>query len=93
MGLLTVSPSPHDHTTGSVSKLMYGVIIALLPAFLVSVLFFGIGTIIITSIAVLSCLIFEYLIQRFLLKEKTSISNGSAMVTGILLAFSHATQG
>ena len=66
---------------------MYGVIIALLPAFLVSVLFFGIGTIIITSIAVISCLIFEYLIQRFLLKEKTSISNGSAMVTGILLAF------
>ncbi len=70
MGLLTVSPSPHDHTTGTVSKLMYGVIIALLPAFLVSVLFFGIGTIIITSIAVLSCLIFEYL-KKFIDVQET----------------------
>ena len=87
MGLLTISPSPHDHTTETVSRLMYGVIIALLPAFLVSLLYFGIGTLIITATAVLSCVAFEFLIQRFLLKEKTSISDGSAMVTGILLAF------
>jgi electron transport complex protein RnfD len=66
---------------------MYGVIIALIPAFLVSILYFGIGTIIITLTAVISCVAFEYLIQRFLLKEKTTISDGSAMVTGMLMAF------
>ena len=85
--MLTISPSPHDHTAESVPKLMYGVILALLPAFLVSVYFFGIGTVIITGTAMISCALFEWLIQRFLMKEKTSISDGSAMVTGILLAF------
>lgn len=87
MGSLTISPSPHDHSSGSVSKLMYGVIIALVPAFLVSVYFFGIGTIIITLTAMASCVVTEALIQRFLMKEKPAISDGSAMVTGILLAF------
>ena len=87
MGTLTISPSPHDHSSESVSKLMYGVILALLPAFLVSVYFFGIGTIIITLTAMVSCIVFEWLIQRFLMKEKSAISDGSAMVTGILLAF------
>ncbi len=87
MGMLTISPSPHDHSSESVSKLMYGVILALLPAFLVSVYFFGIGTIIITLTAMVSCVVFEWLIQRFLMKEESAISDGSAMVTGILLAF------
>ncbi len=87
MGLLTISPSPHDHSSESVPKLMYGVIIALLPAFLASVYFFGISTVIITVTAMVSCVIFEFLIQRYLMKEKPAISNGSAMVTGMLLAF------
>ncbi len=87
MELLTVSPSPHDYAGGTISKLMYGVIIALLPAFLVSFFTFGIGTLIITATAVVSCILFEHLIQRFLFRKKTSISDGSAMVTGVLLAF------
>jgi len=87
MGQLTISPSPHEHSGGTVGKLMYGVIIALVPAFLVSVLYFGIGSIIIAATAILSCIVFEYLIQRFLLKGKPSISDGSAIVTGMLLAF------
>jgi len=85
--MLTISPSPHDHSSESVSKLMYGVILALLPAFLVSIYFFGMGTIIITITAMVSCVVFEALIQRFLMKEKLAISDGSAIVTGILLAF------
>lgn len=85
--MLTVSPSPHDHSRESVSKLMYGVILALLPAFLASIYIFGLGTIIITVTAMVSCVLFEALIQRFLMKEKAAISDGSAMVTGILLAF------
>jgi len=87
MQLFKVSPSPHDHSGESTSKLMYGVILALLPAFLVSVWFFGIGVIIITAIAVISCMSFEYLMQKYLLKQKTTLGDGSAMVTGILLAF------
>ena len=85
--LITVAPSPHIHSGQSVEKLMYGVIIALIPAFIVSVLFYGIGAITITLISIVSCLFFEFLIQKFLLKTKVSISDGSAMVTGILLAF------
>ena len=87
MGLLTISPSPHDHTGETVGKLMYGVIIALLPAFLVSIFYFGLGMIIITFTAVISCVLFEFLIQRYFLKKKSSISDGSAIVTGILIAF------
>ncbi len=85
--MLTISSSPHDHGRESVPKLMYGVILALLPAFLVSVYFFGIGTVIITFTAMISCILFEWLIQRYLMKEKPSTKDGSALVTGMLLAF------
>lgn len=85
--LLTVSPSPHDYSKDTVPKLMYRVIFALLPALAVSIFYFGIGAIVITCIAVISCLIFEYVIQKYILKTPPSILDGSAIVTGILLAF------
>lgn len=85
--ILTVSSSPHVHAGSSVSKLMYGVVIALLPAFAASLWFFGIGALIVTVTAVVSCIGFEYLINRYLLKRETSIGDGSALVTGLLLAF------
>lgn len=50
-------------------------------------LFFGIGALIVTLSSILSCVIVEYLIQKYLLKEKPSIGNGSAILTGLLLAF------
>ena len=85
--LITVSPSPHVYSGQSVNKLMFGVIIALLPAFLVSVLMFGSGAIIVSLVSMLACVLFEYLIQKFILKTKVRISDGSALVTGLLLAF------
>ena len=85
--LITVSPSPHVYGDDTVKKLMYGVIWALLPAFLVSVYFFGIGAIIITAVSVISCVALEYLIKKYLMKTAPSISDGSALVTGVLLAF------
>ncbi len=85
--LITVSPSPHNYSNETVKKLMYGVVFALIPALAVSVTFFGLGAIIVTLIAVVSCMGFEYLIQKFLLKQKTTITDGSALVTGLLLAF------
>lgn len=85
--ILNVSPSPHQQSLETTRKLMYGVVIALVPALAASVYFFGLGAIIVTLTSVLSCVAVEYLIQKFILKRKPSISDGSAVVTGLLLAF------
>lgn len=85
--LIKVAPSPHIHSGQSVEKLMYGVIIAMIPTLLVSVYFYGMGAVSVTFISIASCILIEFLIQKFLLKTKVSISDGSAMVTGMLLAF------
>lgn len=87
MALLTVSGSPHVHSDQSVQSIMYGVVIALIPAILVSVYFFGIDAARVLLISVLSCLFFEWAIQKYLLKGAVTITDGSAMITGILLAF------
>ena len=60
---LTVSPAPHIHGKRTVSQCMYNVVLALLPAFAVSLYFFGIGALIVTLSYILSCVIIEYLIQ------------------------------
>jgi len=85
--LLTVSLSPHTFSGNSIPKIMYGVIIALVPAFVVSLYIFGIGALTITLLAVISAVISEYVIQRFMMKVPTSILDGSAIITGVLLAF------
>lgn len=85
--LLTVSPSPHIHSHLSAQRIMLDVIIALTPAFGVSLYMFGIGALKVTLLAVMACVFFEYLIQKYLLKGPVSIGDGSAILTGILLAF------
>ena len=85
--LLTVSPSPHISTTQSVKKLMYGVVLSLVPAFLVSVYLFGTGALVVTLVSIASCVLFESAIQKFILKTEVRIGDGSAIVTGMLLAF------
>ena len=87
MNKLIVSPSPHASGRESVPSLMYGVIISLLPALGVSVFYFGIGMVIVTTVSVLSCILFEYLIQKFILKARPTHLDGSAILTGLLLAF------
>lgn len=87
MNKLLISPSPHVHSGDSIEKNMYGVLIALIPTFICSVVFFGMGAIIVTLTSVLACLIFEYLIQKFILKRQPTIWDGSAIITGVLLAF------
>lgn len=88
MNKLIVSLSPHVHSGDSVQKNMYGVLIALLPAFIVSLCFFGLGALIVTVTSVLACLFFEWAIGKFIMKkETTTICDGSAIVTGVLLAF------
>lgn len=87
MTTFTVSPSPHIKAQDSVNSIMYGVLIALVPALLVSFYSFGIGAVITSLIAVIACVGFEFLIQKFVLKETATISDGSAALTGLLLAF------
>lgn len=87
MQMITVSGSPHVHDNQSVPKIMWGVVIALVPALLVSLWYFGIGALVTTLIAVLSCVILEYAISKYMLKIQPTITDGSAVVTGILLAF------
>ena len=84
---LYVSPSPHIHGGDSIAKNMYGVLIALVPAFLVSLCFFGLGALIVTATSVVACCLFEYLIKKFLMKEEPTLCDGSAVLTGALLAF------
>ena len=85
---LIVSLSPHVHSGDSVQKNMYGVLIALIPALLVSLIYFGVGAAVVTITSVVACLFFEWAITKFILKrEKTTILDGSAMITGVLLAF------
>ena len=85
---LIVSLSPHVHSGDSVQKNMYGVIIALVPALLVSFYMFGLGAVIVTLTSVIACLFFEWAITKYILKrERTTIMDGSAALTGILLAF------
>lgn len=85
--LFTISPSPHIHSGDSVNKIMYGVILALAPAFIWSVMMFGLDSVRVTLVAVAACMVFELLIQKFILNVKPQIADGSAALTGVLLAF------
>lgn len=83
-----ISLSPHVHGDDSVQKNMYGVCIALVPALLASLWFFGLGAAIVLATSVLSCVFFEWAITKFLLKRPgCSICDGSAILTGLLLGF------
>lgn len=85
--LLTVSPSPHIHEDLTVPKIMRVVIVALLPSLFFSVYTFGITALFVTLVAVSTCLIAEYLIVRYLLHKESTLMDGSAVITGMLLAF------
>ena len=87
MSNFTISPSPHVHGGDSIEKNMYGVLIALVPTFIFSVVFFGLGAILVTLTSVAACLVFEYVIQKYLMKQRPTIWDGSAIITGVLLAF------
>lgn len=80
-----VSPSPHLHTKTSTKSLMRDVVIALLPATVVSVLFYGWSELLILGVSVASCVLLEFLITKFLLKKPSTIGDWSAVITGLLL--------
>ncbi len=84
---LTVSLSPHVFSGLSIEQSMYAVIIALVPALAVSVYVFGLGALYLTFLAVASCVAFEFLIQKYIMKVPVRALDGSAALTGMLLAF------
>ena len=65
---------------------MRDVVIALLPAVVVSVLFYGWSELLVLGVSVASCILLEYLITKYLLKQTCTICDWSAVVTGVLLA-------
>ncbi|MBP5546741.1 MAG: RnfABCDGE type electron transport complex subunit D [Bacteroidales bacterium] len=87
MNLLNISGSPHVHSDESTKRIMWRVNMALIPALLVAIAYFGINALLVSIISVLSCVFFQWLIEKFILKVPSTICDGSAIVTGLLLAF------
>ena len=87
MKLLNVSGSPHVHSDESTKKIMWRVNLALVPALLVAIAYFGLNALLVSLVSVAACVLFQWLIEKFILKVPTTICDGSAVVTGLLLAF------
>ncbi|MCQ2491186.1 MAG: RnfABCDGE type electron transport complex subunit D [Ruminococcus sp.] len=85
MNRLIVSPSPHDENYTKTSTIMLNVIIALMPALIVGCVYFGLRSLLLTAVCVASCVLFEFLARK-LMKRENTISDLSAVVTGIILA-------
>lgn len=86
MSKLKIEPSPHIKSAVSTQKIMLCVILALVPALAASVVIFGLRALLMTVICCASCVIFEWLFE-IITKRKNTISDLSAIVTGMLLAF------
>lgn len=86
MDKMIVSPSPHLHSPASTNRIMLDVVIALVPALLVSFLFYGWSQLLVLVVSCVGCVGLEWLIARFLMKRPELFSGMSALVTGILLA-------
>lgn len=82
-----VAPSPHLHGEFSTPRIMRDVVIALIPAFALSLFIYGLNALVVTAITVVSCMFFEWLINRFMLRRTSTLGDWSAVVTGTLLAF------
>lgn len=83
---LIVSGSPHIHTGDSVKARMWGVVVALIPALAFSIYAFGLGAFVVILTSVIGCVMTEFLIQKYMIGGKMTIGNGSAVITGLLLA-------
>ncbi len=85
---LIVSLSPHIHGRDSVQRNMYGVCIALIPALLTSLYFFGVGAAVVLATSVAACVFFEWAITKYILRSnRLTVTDGSAVLTGLLLGF------
>jgi len=83
---IVISASPHIHSRDNIKRIMYDVVIAMIPAVLLSFYLFGLNALITFTVAVGACLFFEYALQKWLLKTPTTLSDGSALIVGALFA-------
>lgn len=81
-----MGPSPHIRTSETVDKVMFDVILALLPALIMATYVFGVRALVLTAVSVASCMVTELVCQK-IMKEDVTIFDGSAIITGMLLAF------
>lgn len=81
-----VSISPHVKSSESVEKIMWTVVACLLPPLLLSVFVFGVQVLFITAVSVVSCVVVEAVSQKAL-KRPVTIKDGSAVLTGLLMAY------
>ena len=86
MSKLLVSPSPHIHSKDSTKSLMLDVVIALIPAVICSVIFYGWQELLVLGVSVASCVLLEWAITKYMLKAPSTVGDLSAVITGILLA-------
>ena len=86
MSNLIVSPNPHIHSKDSTQSLMRDVVIALVPAVICSVVFYGWQELLVLGVSVASCVLLEWAITRYMLKKPSTVGDLSAVITGILLA-------
>ncbi|MFI3270432.1 MAG: RnfABCDGE type electron transport complex subunit D [Rikenellaceae bacterium] len=84
---LFVSPSPHAKGEQTSRRIMGDVLLALLPSLIISTIYFGVSALVVTAVAVASCVLFESLIRHFLMGERGFMGDLSPVVTGVLLAF------
>jgi len=82
---LYISPGPHIFAKGSMPRAMRDVIVALIPAIFASIYFFRIRAVLLLIVSIVSCVVFEAVIQA-LMKRKITVWDSSAIVTGILFA-------
>lgn len=83
---LTVAPSPHMKSADTTKSIMTNVVIALMPALIAAVAIFGLGALILTVTCVVSCVAAEFIYNK-LTKRDNTITDMSAVVTGVLLAY------
>jgi electron transport complex protein RnfD len=84
--LLVISSSPHAHDGSSVDRIMWDVVMALTPALLAAIFFFGLDALRLVGVCVATCLLTEWSCRK-MMKRPNTLSDWSAVVTGILLAF------
>lgn len=88
MSNLIISQSPHVHSPRTMEHDMRDVVIALVPTLAASLLFFGIGSLIVCATSVLACVATEWIIGKYVMHtQRSTITDWSAVITGLLLGF------
>ena len=85
--MLKISTAPHIQASVDTHHIMRDVVIALMPAALVAIIFFGINALLVIATSVASCVLFEYAACRLWFKTRNTTRDLSAVITGLLLAF------